>query len=341
MAEISMPVASRTVVAMKQEATAGTDVFADTYVAGDVQPVDYRTIRAVADPNEIENLITMGSKGRAPSLKGPRLGRVDFRMPWRGSAAAAEYDDTPLVAPESHRALLGCGLTATFTNPGAGSSSIKYTPSDTDLTQTIYCVYPVPGGNAWSRQFVGCVGTFVVSGEAAGPVFFDFSFAGAWEEDKDIAFVAGTLVGSPTYPLLAGALFQIGGSNYAAKVRSFRFSQGNRFVPRRYINAATGIEGFKTVDRRPLLSIVAEVDRDANSGWWAAMRDGTLLDCTFQLNTVHTNRLKFQYAGDGAASALEVITKQLDVVEDVPVFQIDLLPTIAGGANSDWAILAD
>src|SRR5262245_29516286 len=109
MAEIQMPVASQTQVVLKAESAAGTDIFSDTYLAADVQPVDYRTIRAVVDPNEIENLITLGSKGRAPSLKGPRLGRVDFRMPWRGSANAAEYDDAPLVVPESHRALLGCG----------------------------------------------------------------------------------------------------------------------------------------------------------------------------------------------------------------------------------------
>jgi hypothetical protein len=342
MAELQMPVESQKLVAMKAESTAGADIFAGTYVTGDVLPVDYRTIRAVHDPNEIENLITMGSKGRAPSLKGPRLGRIDFRMPWRGSAAAAEYDDSPLVVPESHRVLLGCSLAPTFTNPGAGSSSVKYAPSDTDLTQTIYVVQPVPGGNAWSRQFVGCVGTVVLSGESGGPVFLDASYVGAWEEDADIAFTAGTLVNSPTYPQLVGALFQIGSGNYAAKVRSFRFSIGNRMVARRHINAATGVEGFKVVDRNPRLSLVCEVDRDANSTWWAAMRDGApLKDVTFQLGSVHTNRLKFQFAGDGSSANVQVTTQQLDSAEDVAVFQVELLPTIVGGANSDWSLLAD
>lgn len=341
MAELQMPVESQKQVAMKAESVAGTDIFAGTYVTGDVQPADYRTIRAIHDPNEIENLITMGSKGRAPSLKGPRLGRVDFRMPWRGSPNLAEYDDTPLVVPESHRALLGCSLAATIANPGIANSSVKYVPSDTDLTQTIYVVQPVPGGNAFSRQFVGCVGTVGFSGEAGGPVFMDFSYVGAWEEDADIASVAGTLVNSPTYPQLVGALFQIGAANYAAKVRSFRFVIGNRMVARRHINAATGVEGFKVVDRRPLLSLICEVDRDANSGWWAAMRDGTLKDVTFQLGTVTKNRLKFQFAGDGTSASVEVTTLQIDAVEDVAVFQIDLLPTIAVGANADWSILAD
>ncbi len=341
MAEFLFPVASTNEVVLKAEAVAGTDIFAGTYVAADVQPVDYRSIRATLDANEIENLITMGSRGRAPSLKGPRLGRVSFRMPWRGSASLAEYDDTPLVAPESHRALLGCGLLATFANPGVGSSKITYTPSDTDLVNTLYCVYKIPGGNALSSQFVGCVGTFSVSGEASGPVFFDFDYVGAYEGQFDIPFVAGTLVGSPTYPQLVSAAFQIGSANYAAKVRSFRFVQGNRFSPRRHINAATGIEGYKTVDRRPLLSVVVEMDRDANSGWEAAMSLGTLLDCTFQLGTVSKNRLKFQFGADGATPTLEVVALQHDVVEDVPVLNIDLLPTIAGGANTDWAIVAD
>lgn len=342
MAELTMPVESQKQLVLKAETTAGTDIFAGTYVAADVQPVDYRTIRAVHDPNEIENLITMGSKGRAPSLKGPRLGRVDFRMPWRGAAAAAEYDDVPLVVPESHRALLGCSLSPTFTNPGIANSSIRYNPTDTDATQTIYVVSPVPGGNSHTRQFVGCVGTVVFSGESGGPVFMDVSYVGAWEEDADVAFVAGTLVGTPTYPQLVGAAFQIGSANYAAKVRSFRFSQGNRMVARRHINAATGVEGFKVVDRRPLLSLVCEVDRDANSGWWAAMRDGApLKDCTFSLGSVHTNTLKFHFGSGGSSAALEVIAQQIDAVEDVLVFQIDLLPTIAVGANLDWAILAD
>lgn len=340
MAQITGPLESRKLVAMKEEATAGTDVFGGTYVAGDVQRCDYRSIRVSHDPNEIENLVTMGFLGRAPSLKGPRLARVDFRMPLRGMPGGGFYDDTPELVPEWDRVLQACAMARTFTNPGVSGSSIKYQPNATEKTYTVYVVQDVPGGNAYSRQLVGCVGTHRITGRAGEGAFLEASLVGSWEEDADITLVTGTLALTPQYPTLIGALFQIGGSNYAAKVRSFEINAGNRPGPFREINAATGVRGFKIVDRHPTFSFVCEVDREASAGFYAAFRDSTLQDCTFQLGTAALNRIKFRWGADGTTAQLQLTGLQIDAEEDVSVFRVDALGTLTAGYD-EYSYLAD
>jgi hypothetical protein len=342
MAQFTAPAEVQKLIAMKPESAAGTDVFADTYVAADVIEADARSIRVTNDPNEIENLVLMGNLGRAPSLKGARLSRVDFRCPVRGLVGGSEYDDSPELVPPIDRPLRGCRLGRTFANPGASNSSVKYQPTNTEETMTIYVVQPIPGSaNCLSRQFVGCLGTARLNGVAGEGMFAEFSFVGAFEEEKDITFVGGTLTLTPRYPQLVSAAFQIGTGNYAPRIRTVGFDMGNRVGRLPSINASSGVAGFKVVDRRPVLTVDPEVDLDANSGWWAAFRDGApLKDCTYQLGSAHVNRLKFQFASDGSTGNLEVITHDLDSRDDLTCFRISLLPTISAG-NDDWSLLFD
>lgn len=342
MAQFTAPAEVQKLIAMKPESSAGVDVFADTYLAADVQEADARSIRVTNDPNEIENLVLMGNMGRAPSLKGPRLSRIDFRCPVRGSLASAEYDDSPEVVPPIDRPLRGCRLARTFTNPGITNSSVAYQPTNTEETMTIYVIQPIPGSaSCLSRQYVGCLGTGRLNGVAGEGMFAEFSFVGAFEEEKDITFVGGVLTLAPRYPQLVSAAFQIGSANYAPRIRTVGFDMGNRVGRLPSINAATGVAGFKVVDRRPILTIDPEVDLDANSGWWAAFRDGEpLKDSTYQLGSTTKNRVKFRFAANGTDSNLEVITHELDSRDDLTCFRISLLPTLST-ANSDWSLLFD
>jgi hypothetical protein len=328
-------------VVMKAEATAGVDVLADVYVAADIMEADARSIRVTNDPNEIENLVLKGNLGRSPSLKGPRVARIDFRMPIRGVVGGAEYDDTPETVSPLDRPLRACRLGRTFTNPGIANSAVLYKPTSTGETFTVYVVNPVPGGNATSRQFVGCQGTFRIVGVAGEGMFAEFSLVGSFEEEKDIAFVPGVLALTPAYPTFVSAAFQIGSGNYAPRIRTTTFDAGQRVGRLPSINAATGVGGFKVVDRRPTLVIDPEVDREANSGWYAAFRDGApLKDCTFQLGQTHGNRVKFQFGADGTTPNLQVIGHDLESRDELAAFRVTLLPTIGAG-NDDWALNFD
>ena len=339
--EFSAPLELEKQIVMRTEATAGVDVFGGTYTAADIIEVDARSIRVINDPNEIENLILKGNLGRAPSLKGPRVSRIDFRMPIRGSIAGAFYDDTPEVVPPADRPLRACRLGRAFTSAGTTGSKVEYKPTSTGEVFTIYVVQPVPGGAAWSRQFVGCQGTGRLVGIAGEGMFAEFSMIGSFEEEADITFVNGTLTLTPQFPTLVSAAFQIGAGNYAPRIRNVAFDMGQRVGRLPSINASTGVGGFKVVDRRPTLVIDPEVDREANSGWYAAFRDGSpLKDCTYQLGDSALNRLKFQFASDGATANLQVIGHELDSRDDLSAFRITLLPSIQSG-NDDWSLLFD
>jgi len=327
---------------MKAEATSGVDVFGGIYVAADIIEADARSIRVTHDPNEIENLIVKGNLGRAPALKGPRVARIDARVPIRGLVGAAEYDDTPELVPTADRPLRACRLGRTFTNPGIANSAVLYKPTSAGETFTIYVPILITGTSAIARQFTGCQGTFRAVGVAGEGMVYEFSFIGAFEEEADITFVPGTLVGTPQFPTLVSAGFQIGSTNYAPRIRNPIFDAGQRVGRLPSINAAAGVAGFKVVDRNPSLIIDPEVDLETNSGWWAAYRDGVpLKDCTFTLGQAgapgHVNRVVFQFASDGTTPNLQVVEHQLDSRDDVASYRITLRPSIAAG-NDDWAL---
>src|SRR5689334_22603565 len=97
MAEFTAARQIKLVVAMKPEASAGVDVFSDTYVSGDVLPVIPDSVRFSQDPNEIENLMIAGNLGRAPSILGATTARLDFSMYIRGTGSAYSTSNRPKV----------------------------------------------------------------------------------------------------------------------------------------------------------------------------------------------------------------------------------------------------
>jgi hypothetical protein len=329
-------------IVMRAEVTAGVDVLAGAYLAADIIEADVRSIRVTNDPNEIENLIVKGNLGRAPSIKGPRVARIDFRVPIRGSLNAAEYDDTPETVPTADRPLRACRLARSFTNPGGvGNSQVDYKPTSSGETFTVYVVGLITGTTALARQFVGCQGTARVVGVAGEGTFYEFSLVGAFEEEVEITYVPGVLVHSPQFPTLVNAAFQIGPNQYTPRIRNVGFDLGQRVGRLPSINAASGVAGFKVVDRRPTLQIDPEIDAEANGEWWPAFRDGApMMDCTFQLGSAHLNRLKFKFGGDGTTPNLQVVSYDLDSRDDVICARLTLLATIGAG-NDDWTLTYD
>jgi hypothetical protein len=337
MAEFLVPRGVKVVVAMKAEATAGVDVFAGTYVAADVLPVIADSIRFTQDPNEIENLMTAGFMGRVASIMGPLMGRVDFAMFPRGKGVA--YSAT--VKPEVGLPLRGCGLSETV-DTTVSAEKVTYQPSATHETMTIYVVINVPGGAALSVQLVGCIGTYRWNARAGGVGRFDFSFMGALEERADITYVAGTLAKTPAFPTFKSAAFQIGTTNYAPRIADMAFDIANVVGAIPSINGAGGIAGHLILNRNPRVTLDPEADREANSAWWAALRDGApLKDLSFQLGTAQYNRMKIRASAAATpAATVQVVAQSLGARDGLMSLPTTLLCTLDAGED-DFAKVFD
>lgn len=336
MANFSVPRQMRTVIAMKPEAVAGVDEFAGTYTAPDVVETLSDSIRFTQDPNEIENLMTAGNLGRAPSILGPLTARVDFSMWIRGRGVAYAAG----TRPGFDLPLRGARHSATV-DAGVGTETVTYQPTDTEEVMTIYVVVDIPGGTALSAQLVGALGTVNFTGRAGGAVRADFSFMGSLQERADITYVGGTLATTPQFPTLKSALFQIGSTDYAPRIANIGFNVGNVIRPIESINSAQGIVGHFVADRRPELTIDPEADREANSGWWTALSTGApMKDCTFQIGATQYNILEFTFSAAATpGDTLMVVGQSFGAREGLVSLPTRLLATI-DTANNDYKIVA-
>ena len=336
MANFQIPRQMKVQVAMKPETTAGTDVFGGTYLTTDVIPTISDSVRFTQDPNEIENLMTAGNLGRAPSVLGPLTARVDFSMFPRGRGVAYATG----TRPECDLPLRGCGLSSTV-DAGVGVESVTYQPAEEEV-MTLYVIVNIPGGTALSAQLVGSIGTVRFSGRAGEMFRADFSFMGALETREDITYVPGTLANFPQFPTLKSSLFQIGTANYAPRIAEATFDVGNRMVPIPSINSAQGVVGHTIIDRRPEFTIDPEAAREADSGWWAALQDGDpMKDLSFQLGSVQYRRMKFQASATATpGDTVQVVAQSFNARNGIMSLPTRLLATI-DAANNDYKIVFD
>jgi tail tube protein len=333
MAEFTAVRQNQGVIAIKPEVTAGTDVFAGTYLAADVIPVLPDSVRFSQDPNEIENTMTAGNLGRGPSILGALTARLDFSMYVRGTGSAYSTSNRPKV----DLPLRACAMAATVDATG-GSEKITYQPSSTEEVMTVYFMLNVPGGNGLAAaKMSGCLATHTFSATAGGLGRFDFTFMGSLDR-ADHTFTGGTIALTPVFPTLKSALFQIGTTNYAPRIANVSLAMNNVMSYLRSINAAAGVAGVKIFDRKPILTIDPEADREANSGWWAQLRDGgPMNDMSFRLGATQYNRMQVRVsAASTPAAALQVIGQGIGSRDGVMTLPTQLLATIQSG-NDDFA----
>ena len=340
---MEVPRQIRAQVVMKKETTPGVDALGGTYTTADIIQAIATSIRYTPPSNETENTMTAGLMGRVPSILGAQTGSISFDMWFRGAGAA--YDDIPLpeVVPNIDRPLRACRNVRTFTNPPPASpSSLTYQPGDPEESFTVYLVQDVPGGLAHSIQMVGCVGTHSFRVTAGSGMLWSFTLLGQVEDMADITYVPGVLITSPGYPRLVSANFQIGATNYAPRFRdlTFNVNQSVVYVPSE--NAVNGVAGSAVMDRNPRINFDPEVDRQANSLWWVALRDGApLKDVTFQVGspTVPWNQIKLRFGATGGAQC-QVVSQGLDSRDGIMTQPTTLLATLAAG-NDDYGYLLD
>ena len=340
MPELLVPREAELQVAIKEESTSGVDVFGDTYVAADVLPVVTSSINWSMDPNETRNEMTAGLEGAAPSTLGRRVVTLSCSMYCRGAGVA--YDDTPVVVPETDRVfqLTGHGRTIDAT-PGTESVTYKMVSAGNRKTYTAYLIAKIPGGStALSWQMVGCMGSLRGGGVAGDRWRWDFTLRGQLEERKDITYVPGTLSLTPGWIRTEQAAFQIGSTNYAPRIANIAFDQRGQIGVVDSINAVAGIAGVTLQNRDPRLTIDPEVDLEANSAWWVALRDGApLKDCTFGFGPAQYNRFKFRF-GVAAAAQAQVVSQGFSIRNGIPSLPTEILATISA-ANNDYEIVYD
>jgi hypothetical protein len=336
MAQVTAARTSKKQWIQKVEVTYGTDAIAGTYQATDVMSVISTTIRTTPEIERFPNLATQGALGRGPATIGRTIARMAATMAVRGKGTAYSASNRP----ECDLLLRGSGLAATVVTTG-GSESVTYQPSDTHESQTIYSMDPIPGSaNGLSKQLVGAHGNVVLRGLAGLRTDLNIDYQGVLEEMADITAVAGSFTATPSWPTLKSAAFQIGGANYAPCIAEFEFNMGNQLIRVPCANATRGEQGFMILDRDPTLVFVAQTGLEANSGFWAALIAGTLLDCTFQLGTTQYNRLRFQY-GAGGSNALQVVNIEEEDREGISYSRVTCVPTISGSGNNDFSLVFD
>jgi hypothetical protein len=331
MAQVTTPIKAKQQIVLKPEATYGVDIFAGTYTAADVVPAIADTIRCSPNVEEFLNLATLGNRGRLPSAIGLRTCTVTWDTQLRGREAVY----TSLIFPEVHVPLRGSGLGAVLT-----AAEWVYTPSDTHESMTCYVVQDVPGGNAVAVKILGAHLTWKIAGAAGGPMRITFTLQGVLSAMADLTYVPGTMAPTPGYPTLKSALFQIGSTNYAPRIANISFDLGGtlRRVPD--INSASGLVGFMIADREPLIEIDAEADREATSGWWGALDDGSPLhDLSFQLGGPANNIFKFRFRSD-LTSGIQVVGLELGERDGIACFNLKLRPTLSTTPNTDFQIIA-
>lgn len=135
------------------------------------------------------------------------------------------------------------------------------------------------------RDLVGARGDFEVTGEAGGPLIFNWTFTGDPATSADALPVATSGLSSIRPPRLQGAICAFGRTvnvpNGDAAVELFRlptkaigFSAGNSINPNLDCNSAGGSTGANVSDRDP--SCTATVDQIQSGMDWENIRDNAL-----------------------------------------------------------------
>lgn len=327
MAQLTVNPQRKLLVAMKVEATYGTDVFAGTYTAADVVPA--YNIQPDSNIQEIPNTMASGDIGRLPSVIGQESAQVSFTCWLRGAGSAYAAG----VKPETDRALRGCALigTGSFTT---GAEKWTYQPG-TPESYTIYLV--APAGR--TLKMVGCFGTVRLQMAAGGQCVATFTYSGKLGGIADVTYVAGAVSGTPQYPVMKSSPFQIGATPYQPRVANVGLDLGNTVTPVPSIGDSVGLAGYFISDRNPRINVDPEIDTVASFDWYAAWRNGTLQKLLWQTGITQYNRVKYNVSPAAAAQG-QIVNNSWGTRDQLISAPTTFLATIANGSD-DLSLVFD
>jgi len=180
----------------------------------------------------------------------------------------------------------------------------------------------------------GCHGTFTTRMTAGNMCVATFTFSGKLVSIADTTFVAATLSGTPQYPVMKSAAFQIGTENYAPKIAQMGFDMNAQVLQVQSINDASGLAGFIMADRNPRVTMDPMADTLANYPWFTKWKASTLADSTWQVGTTQYDRIKFTML------ALQIVSQTFAARDGVTTFPTTLLASLTSG-NDDFSIVFD
>lgn len=316
MAQPTVARLARRSLLMKVETDYGVD---PTALTGTDEIEAYNIVPAVGPQmTEIPGLGgAMGSLGLIP---GVRLAQVSFEQIWRGAGSA--YDDSPVVAPNFHLPLRGCGFQATF----AADPKWTYVPRSTGFeSMALYVLQE----NGPSIKILGAFGDAQLVCQVGRPVVARYTFTGIYQTEADDtpAFAQKVFtVGSNQYPVILSSAFQVSTENYAAPWSQLSLNLGNMLDLLEGPNAASGVAGAYIANRRPTGTIDPETVKVATFPWITKLEAGTVMDASWQTNGAQYKRVKFTLAG----AVLRARGWQQRGQKSVFGINFDLVPSASG-----------
>jgi hypothetical protein len=183
-----------------------------------------------------------GSAGQLAGVVGVPTGTMSFRTELYGNGAGTKPSWADVLFP-------ACGFPVSSGNIFA---PLTAAPGTAVKTVTIGVFE-----DGLFKSLRGAVGTFVLTAEPGKPVYFDWTFTGAWVTPTDASIIA------PTYPTRLPIRARQGTTTvgtYALCYSSFTLDAGNVIAPRLCVNAIGGIHSMIITDR----NITGTIDPESN-----------------------------------------------------------------------------
>ena len=247
----------RSVIAIKQEVTAGTDVVPAAANANMV----VSDLKFNPDVKTYERNVMSSTLSNMAPVIGGRSAQVTFSAELKGSGVS--YMTTP---PAIEAALKGCGFAVSGTTAAA---SIVYKPASTGvLPVTIYFYM-----DGVLHKIVGAAGNVSIAGKIGEPIIATFTFTGVYTGTSDIAVIVPTALESTVPPACVGPVVTLGG--YTPIISSFSFDMANTVTLRESMGAANGYISASITARKPTGKIDPEMVLVATNPFYANWLAGT------------------------------------------------------------------
>jgi hypothetical protein len=247
----------RSVIAIKQEVTAGTDV---TPAAANANMVVF-DLKFNPDVKTYDRNAMSASLSPMAPIMGGRSAQVTFSAELKGSGAS--YMTTP---PAIEAALKGCGFAVSGTT---AASSIVYKPASTGVMPVTIYFYM----DGVLHKVVGAAGNVSISGKIGEPIIASFTFTGVYTGTTDVAVITPSALETTVPPACIGPVVTLGG--YTPIISSFSFDLGNTVALRESMGAANGFISANITNRKPTGKLDPEMVLVATNPFYSSWLAGT------------------------------------------------------------------
>jgi hypothetical protein len=247
----------RTVMAIKQETTAGTDAVPAAVNANMV----VFDLKFNPDVKSYDRQAMTSTLSNMAPIMGARSAQVTFSAELKGSGAS--YVTTP---PAIDAALKTCGFAVSGTTAAA---SIIYKPASTGvLPSTVYFYH-----DGVLHKIVGAAGNVSFSGKIGEPIIANFTLTGVYTGTTDVTMIVPSALESTVPPASFGTVITLGA--YTPVISSFSIDMGNTVALRDSMAATNGYVSANITGRKPTGKLDPEMTLVATNPWYSNWLAGT------------------------------------------------------------------